>query len=269
MTESETDSRSDFIKFLGTAGARYVVAKQLRFSAGIFLSLKGKKIILDPGPGTLVRCAASKPKIDAATLDAVILSHVHIDHTNDVNILIDAMTEGGLKRRGVLFAPDECLNGEHAVVLRYLRGFLQEIVTLEEDRRYRLGDLSFSTSLDLDHNVATYGLKFDLDGRMISFIVDTRFFPGLIGDFQGSDILVVNVVRLSSYDKLGILRNDIPHLSLDDVKNIISQIKPRKTVLTHFGMTLLNAKPWEMARKMSEETGLEVIAASDGFTLVI
>ena len=136
----------NYIKFLGTAGARYVVAKQLRSSAGIFLHLKNKKIVLDPGPGTLVRCAASKPTIEVATIDAIILSHLHIDHTNDVNVLIDAMTEGGLKKRGVLFAPAECLQGENAIVLRYLRGFPQEIVTLQENSRYMLGDLSFSGS---------------------------------------------------------------------------------------------------------------------------
>jgi len=94
----------DHIKFLGTAGARFVVARQLRASAGVFIKMKGSNIILDPGPGTLVRCAKSKPPIDIAALDAVILSHAHIDHTNDANILIDAMTGGGLKKRGILFA---------------------------------------------------------------------------------------------------------------------------------------------------------------------
>jgi hypothetical protein len=37
----------DFIKFLGTAG--------------VYLRINGKNNILDPGPGTLVRCAKSKP----------------------------------------------------------------------------------------------------------------------------------------------------------------------------------------------------------------
>ena len=60
-----------FIKFLGTAGARFVVARQLRSSAGIFLKFQSKNIILDPGPGTLARCASSRPSIDASELDAV------------------------------------------------------------------------------------------------------------------------------------------------------------------------------------------------------
>ena len=97
----------DFVKFLGTAGARFVMARQVRYSAGTLIRLKGKSLMLDPGPGTLVRCALARPKIDAARLDAILLTHAHIDHSGDVNVLIDAMTAGGLERRGALFAPAE------------------------------------------------------------------------------------------------------------------------------------------------------------------
>ena len=34
--------------------------------------------------------------------------------------------------------------------------------------------------------------------------------------------------------------------------------------MTHFGMSLWRAKPWEVARQLSEETGISVIAARDG-----
>lgn len=253
---------ANFIKFLGTAGARHVVARQLRSSAGVYLNLKNKKIIMDPGPGTLVRCISSRPKIDVAALDGIILTHVHIDHTNDVNILIDAMTGGGLRKKGTLYAPKECLRGENAVVFKYLRSFLEEIVILEEDSQYKIGDLSFTTSTKLDHNVETYGMKFDLDDQKISFITDTRYFSGLAKNYAGSDMLVINVVITTPRNDI-----DIPHLSIEDVKKIISEIKPKKAILTHFGMTMLKAKPWEMAQKLADETGIEVKAASDGLTV--
>jgi hypothetical protein len=38
-------------------------------------------------------------------------------------------------------------------------------------------------------------------------------------------------------------------------------------VITHFGMTMLRAKPHELARKITEEMGIEVIAADDGLTI--
>ena len=42
------------------------------------------------------------------------------------------------------------------------------------------------------------------------------------------------------------------------------KLKPKVAILTHFGMTMWRAKPWEIAQKMSEETGVKVIAARDG-----
>ena len=60
----------EFIKFLGTAGARFVMIKQLRASGGVWISVKGKNLLLDPGPGSIVRCASSRPKLDPTTLDA-------------------------------------------------------------------------------------------------------------------------------------------------------------------------------------------------------
>ena len=249
----------NFIKFLGTAGARFVVARQLRSSAGIFLKFQGKNIILDPGPGTIVRCAVSRPGVDVTKLDAIILTHAHIDHSNDVNILIDAMTNGGINKRGVLFAPGECLNGENAVVLKYLRGFLENVSVLEESCEYSLGDEKFRTSVRLAHPVETYGIKFNLRGMSISFITDTKFFPELASGFENSDILIINVVIFRP-----VKHPHIMHLCIDDVKELVLAIKPKKVFLTHFGMTMLKAKPWKVAEELTEELGVSIKAASDG-----
>ena len=253
---------SSFIKFLGTAGARFVVAKQLRASGGVYISAEGQNIMLDPGPGTLVRCAKSRPSIDVTTLDAVILTHTHIDHSNDVNVLIDGMTQGGFKKRGKLFAPSEALEGENAVVLKYLRDFLEEIVTLAPDKKYKIGGLAFRTSIRHKHPSETYGIRFKIGKRTISFMVDTQFFSELIENYKGSDILVMNVVRLTPHES-----GEVMHLCIDDVKKIVSGIKPKKAILTHFGMTMVRAKPWELAKKLSDELGIEVQAASDGMTV--
>lgn len=252
----------DFVKFLGTAGARFVMAKQLRYSAGTFLALKGQKLMLDPGPGTLVRCAKSRPPIDPCSLDAIVLTHAHIDHSGDVNALLDAMTSGGFQRRGQLFAPGECLDGPNAVVLQYLRGFLSEVTVLEPQKDYAVGPLTFTTSPRHRHPVETYGVKFRLNGRTVAFLVDTEYFDGLADAYADADVLVLNVVRHHPHDS-GV----VMHLSLDDARKVIAEVRPRKAVLTHYGMTMLKARPHELALGLSKELGLDVIAASDGMTL--
>lgn len=261
-------SVSASLKFLGTGGARFVVARQLRASGGTVITAGDVRVVLDPGPGTLVRCARSRPPVDVATLDGVVLTHVHIDHSCDVNVLVDALTDGGLRRRGLLFAPRECLEGENAVVLRYLRPFLEDVVVLEPETDYRVRDLEFRTSLPhrhgVDREVETYGVKFRMGGRTVSFMVDTAYFDGLAAGYAESDVLVMNVVRHLATSNPG-----VRHLSSVDAEVLLEQIRPSQAVLTHFGMTMLKAKPWVVAEEMSARLGLPVVAATDGMTLDI
>jgi len=252
----------DLVKFLGTAGARFVVARQLRYSAGAYLCLGGQHIILDPGPGTLLRCAASRPPVDVTHLDAVILTHAHIDHSGDVNILLDAMTAGGMEKRGALFAPTECLEGANSVLLNYLREFPERVVTLKAETDYELAGVRFSTSVRHHHAAETYGIKFHRPSGDLSFLVDTAYFEGLADSYKGSDILVVNVVRKDPHRS-----PDVLHLTLEDAERLIAAVHPRRAVLTHFGMTMLKARPRDLAQEMAQRLGIQVIAASDGMTL--
>jgi len=72
-----------------------VVSRQLRASGGAWLCLNDVNIYLDPGPGALVKCTSSRPKLDPTKLDAIIPSHKHLDHSSDVKVMIEAMAEEG------------------------------------------------------------------------------------------------------------------------------------------------------------------------------
>jgi len=119
----------DMITFLGTAGARVMVANQILASGGLWFSLGGTELLVDPGPGTLVQ--AAKRKLKARKLEGIILSHRHLDHSADANVMIEAMTEGGMRRKGALFAPADALDDD-PVVLHYLRPYLERIEVLTE-----------------------------------------------------------------------------------------------------------------------------------------
>ncbi len=244
---------ADRLTFLGTAGARVMVANQILASGGIWLELGGRELLLDPGPGTLVQ--ATKRKLRASKLDAIILSHRHLDHAADVNIMVEAMTEGGLRRKGALFAPGDALD-EDPVVLHYLRPYLERIEILEQGKSYSVGDVSFRTPIRHRHPVETYGLIFETPKHTVCFIIDTRFFEDLSVHYKG-DLLILNVVRLEP-------GGPFDHLSAPEAGKIIRELKPRAAIITHFGMTMWRAKPWEVAKRLSEETGVRVIAARDG-----
>ena len=244
---------SDIITFLGTAGARFMVSRQILASGGIWLELNGTKILLDPGPGSIVQ--VNKRKLNPLQLSGIIVSHRHLDHANDVNIMVEAMTNGGLKRHGLLFAPSDAL-GTESVIGTYLRPTLEEIVTLKEGGEYKLGNISFRTPIRHAHGVETYGIIFDTGAHIFSYIADSRFFEGLCTSYKG-DLLIINVARLTS-------DHPFDHLSAEDAARIITEIKPRAAILSHFGMTMWQAKPWLVAEQLSQATGIKVIAARDG-----
>jgi phosphoribosyl 1,2-cyclic phosphodiesterase len=244
---------SDTITFLGTAGARFVMIHQFLASGGAWLALGGTQILLDPGPGSLVQ--AAKRKLDASKLDAIILSHKHLDHSGDINVMIEAMTDGGTKKRGMVFAPTDALN-QDPVILSYLRSYPQDIQVLTAGGSYTINDVSFRTPVRHKHPVETYGFIFQTPRHTFSWITDTRYFEDLAGHYEG-DLLVINVVRLNP-------GAPVDHLALPDVKSIIEELRPKVAILTHFGMTMWRAKLWELAKKLSEETGITVIAARDG-----
>jgi len=264
MTTPSKEKKADknWIKFIGTAGARFVVARQLRSSGGLWLSFQGVNLYIDPGPGALIRCLSANPKLDPATLDGILLSHKHLDHSGDINAMIEAMTEGGYQRKGILFAPEEALEDD-PVILRYIRSYLGKIEILRENETYTLGDLKFLTAGRHHHSVETYGFNFHLPEATVSYITDTKFHPDLISQYPG-EVLLLNVVLLAE-----ILDRKIDHLSFEDVKIILKETKAKVIVLTHFGTRILQAEPSELAERLSQETGRRIIAARDGMILEI
>ena len=241
------------ITFLGTAGARIMVANQIQASGGLWLNLNDTQILIDPGPGCIVQ--STKRKLRAEKLSAIILSHRHLDHAGDMNIMVEAMTQGGFKPHGRVFLPADAL-GSEPVIFSYLKPYVEEIVILQEGKFYSIDGVSFTTPLRHIHPVETYGLRFTVGKHTFSYIADSRYFEGLIKNYT-AELLIINVVFMELPPK-------IDHLMVSDAERIISEIKPKVAILSHYGMTVWQARPWEVAAKLSEQTGVKVLAARDG-----
>ncbi len=249
----------DYIKFLGTAGARFVMIRQLRASGGIWVHSGGRNVLIDPGPGSLVRCSSSRPRLNPSKLDGIILTHRHLDHSGDVNVMIEAMTEGGFRKRGAVFCPQDALSSD-PVILEYLRATPERMEILEPLKSYDAGGFVFHTSMRHRHPAETYGVRFSAGGRNVAFLADTGYFKGLEAFYGGADILIVSVV-------LSEPRAGIEHFSLRDVETVLRECRPGRVVLTHFGMTMLKKDPRRAADELSERCGIPVLAAKDGMTI--
>ncbi|MGC3997795.1 MAG: MBL fold metallo-hydrolase [Anaeromyxobacter sp.] len=254
-------SFSGTLKFLGTAGARFTVATQARHSGGLVWTLGGVRAWVDPGPGALVRALASRPKVDPAGMDAVVITHPHLDHCGDATAVVEAMTRGGFSRRGALLAPRAALE-EEPVVFRYAQRFPERTEVLVEGGRYALGPgAELETPLAHDHGVETYGYRLRCDGFTAGHVIDTFWMDRLPEAYAGVDLLLVNATRLRGRDRRYL------HLGLDDAELLVGAVRPRLAVLTHLGMQLPPAKADAAALAISGRTGVPVVAARDGWTL--
>ncbi len=241
------------VTFLGTGGGRMVVLNQLRKSGGFWLKLDNVNILQDPGPGSLVM--VHQLRLKPRDLDAIMLSHRHIDHSNDVNVITEAMTGGGFQPRGRLIVPADCLNSD-PVVLQYIRPFV-EITEMKKDLEIILGEVKIGFPVQTMHPVETYGTIYSFKEGRLGYIPDTEYFPELAGAYRGVDFLIINVVRMKT-DKR------IRHLNIDEAAKLIEEIHPKRAILTHFGLQVLKANPELQAKNISERTGVDVMAAHDG-----
>jgi ribonuclease BN (tRNA processing enzyme) len=244
------------VTFLGTGGGRMVVLNQMRKSGGFWLKLDKVKILHDPGPGSLVM--VHKLGLKPRELDAIILSHRHVDHSNDVNVMTEAMTGGGFTPRGRLIVPSDCLFPD-PVILQYVRPYV-EITEIKKGLEMAFKDIMIKFPIKNKHPVETYGVIYTIRSGRLGYIPDTEYFPELVQAYAGVDYLIINVVRMRT-DKR------IRHLNIDEAAEIINKIRPKKAILTHFGLQVLKSSPERQAKIISEKTGIEVIAAQDGMTI--
>lgn len=244
----------DEVTFLGTGGARVVVSTQFRATGGILFYLQKKLILIDPGPGSLIRFHQFGNNYRINKLDAIILTHRHLDHSADINVIIDSLTEGGKKKRGILFAPVDAIDDD-PVVLKFYQNSIRKINRIMPGNEYLLGNVKLIFPIRHHHGVETYGIVFKLPDYSIGYITDTDYFDELKEAYK-CDILIINVLRPEPIE--------FPHLSVPEARRIIESISPKLAIITHFGMMMIKKNPLRVARDLSAQTKVKVIAAEDG-----
>jgi ribonuclease BN (tRNA processing enzyme) len=248
------------IIFLGTAGDSLVYGNQIRSSGGIILHMDGMQFIIDPGPGCLARCADYGFNIRDTT--AVFVTHNHINHANDVNAVISAMTYNGLDKKGVLVSNKTAFNGKEkmkAIINEYTKRLVEKTIVLEKGQKIGIGDVEV-VALDAKHDDEdTIGLRFFGSQFNLVYSSDTKYFRELGEDYKSCDIMIVNCVYPEDAKK--------ELLSSEEVKKLMKKVNPKLTILTHFGIKMLKADPLYEAREIQKETGMQVISAKDGMTV--
>ncbi|MBI2579206.1 MAG: MBL fold metallo-hydrolase [Candidatus Aenigmarchaeota archaeon] len=239
--------------FLGTAGGRHMVFSQERKSGGLLLELDGKRIAVDPGPGALVHM--QRLKLHPEKTDAVMLSHIHIDHSSDVNILLDGI------EKPVLVAEEHCVRKksdyyEHPRVSKYHQD-KSKVFAVSADQSVDLDGLKIETA-KTNHTCPCVG--FVISGtKKIGYASDGIYFKGQEKYFEGCDLLILNVHIPKGFETAD------KYMSVDDAILFLRAMKrkPQLTVVTHISSLMLRANLWRQIKIISESTGCNVIFAED------
>ena len=247
--------------FLGTAGSSAVVSKQLRGSGGIIFQIEELQFHIDPGPGALVK--ARDYGVNPHHTTAILVTHNHINHCNDLSVCIEAMTHSGIERRGLVLASKSVVQASennHSFLTKYHQNLVEKVIPLDEGHKVGI-DLVEIHALPVDHtDDSAVGFKLLCPKFSLAYTGDTAFTDKLLEELAGTDVLILNVPYPENKGK---------NKNLDTLSaiKIISHVRPKLAVITHFGMEMLKADPLIEAREIQRITGVQTIAGIDGLVV--
>ncbi|MDO8481095.1 MAG: MBL fold metallo-hydrolase [Nanoarchaeota archaeon] len=247
------------LHFLGTGTGAGVVGKGLRSSGGIVLKLGLNQFLIDPGVGAVIKAAEFGVSLRETT--AILLSHTHTHHANDVNAVIEAMSYDGLDKKGVLIANKTALNGTEeypAVITPFHRALLERFIAVDRNMQLAINDVEIRTLTARHNEPNSIGFKFIHPDATVVYSGDTVYSLDLVEQYLGADILILNVPYKV---KTGF------NLCLDDAAKILERVKPRLAVFTHFANDLHKADPLYEVREIHRITGVQCLAAKDGMEI--
>jgi len=252
------------IVFLGTGGGRFATITQKAKTGGIRVFSEKVNMHIDPGPGALIY--SWEQGLNPQKINAILVSHSHLDHTNDACLLIEAMTRGGRTKRGILAAAHSVLEGNEIcdrAISKYHKQLPEKVIEAKVGVKFNVGDFDVEVGKAIHADPDTVGFRFETrDAGAFGYLPDSEYFEGLSDFFKGVRLLILSVLRPSGQPWKG-------HMTTDDAAQIADEVKPDVLVITHFGMLMLLRPPNREARIIEKKTDVHTVAAKYGMRINI
>lgn len=229
-------------------------------SGGFILKVNDFQVHVDPGPGILNK--AKEAKVNLGNTSCILVSHNHLSHCNDINLLIDLMTYKGLDNRGILIGDESVIYGndkERPYLGKKQERYLERYVILKEGSKAKIGTLRI-TGLKVNHFDRGIGFKIQTEHFSLVYTGDTKYYREMKEEYKDCNLLIVNCVK-------GFDAKSEHNLTADDVVKIVDNVKPQLVIITHFGRSMLESNPILVAREISKRTGVQIVAAKENMTI--
>ena len=265
---SQCDSHRVQLQVLGSGGPEL---DDGRHSSSYLIWLDGKaRVMVDAGPGSSYMFGESQARFE--DLDAVLLTHLHVDHVGDLPAYIKGSYFTDRKKDLKAFGPDkgwkmpstsEYFNrlmgeqGAYAYLDDYLRqdlpGDYNVIVTdvpltRRETHLFDLGNAISAKATPVHHGpVPAIAWRVELAGCVVGFSGDMSNQFEVFADFaKGADILVMHNAIPSSASSVA----KHLHMTPSQIGDIAEKAQAKALVLSHF-----------MNRTRDRETTREQVSA--------
>lgn len=247
---------ADRILFLGTGGGREATGKQTRATGGIVIEAGINQFMIDAGPGALAK--AKEYGVNPRANTAIIVTHTHLSHANDINAIIDATTLGGQDRNAVILCSKSTIEGTEKLkplLVEDYKNQLEKVIVLEPGKRIAINAVELHSTKTKHSDETCVGLKIYAQNYTIGYTSDTEYSQEIAEQYKDADILIINMK-----EPLGEKKEN--NMNGDDAIAMINLINPKLTILTHFGKNVPD--PVIEAREIQRRVKYQVIAAKDG-----
>lgn len=218
-------------------------------SSGYLVETGQSRVLLDCGPGIAVMLGNY---VHASLLDAVVISHLHLDHCYDVlpigkqamrkaadapdrriKLFVPKGARAKLDQLAALFPVKTFPDLNRAFDLAY------EVVEYERGGTYALTDCSIEL-VPMVHTEPACGVRIESPTGSLAFTGDTGWNDNLVALAADVDIFLAEST-LAEPD-----RTPHGHLSAGEVGRVAAAAGARSVVLTHFGSA---QDQWQQARR--------------------
>ncbi len=220
-------------------------------TSGYLLSTNKTKILLDCGSGVMSKFSVLN-KIDDLT--AMILSHLHYDHTADIGViqyaLVGALRRGEVKEKLKVYSPQE-----PKALWQAIQSDQTCFCEINEKEILKIDDMVIEF-LPVDHTIPCYAVKVKCKHKIFVYSADTTYIEALVDFAKDADLFIceATICKGSSHS------TGAGHMSAAEAGLLAKKANVRKLILTH----LPSDGDFELMKSQAKENfGNEVYLADE------
>ena len=211
-------------------------------TSGYLLSAGDQMLQLDFGSGVLSRLTSLFPP---ESLNALLISHWHFDHTCDLLPLIYRLQAAG--RVLDVYGPADPSSELRRIAAAAPCFVLHDT---EPGQEIRLGSVLVKAG-PARHPVPGVGYRVEAEGKAFGYTGDTNTLPGLSDFYRGCDLLLADgLFPRESWNE------SLPHLSAELAAGLARDAEAKRLILTHLNPLYSPAQLLKEARPVFPEVSL-------------